>query len=474
MSYQAAVARLWKLAAELYTRPGEPRRKFDLDQVRVLMQRLGNPEKRFPSVLIAGTNGKGSTAATLAAILAASGYSVGLYTSPHLLRVNERIQLLRQGPGTHIAQDPISDDAFAELFAQVEAAADELVHEGRLPAAPSFFEALTAMAFSFFAAEPVDIAVLEVGMGGRLDATNIVDPLLSIITDISLDHMEWLGPTVAAIAREKAGILRPGGVMVTLPQHPEANQVLGEVAVPIGVRGVSATEYLPGRGEDGNSGTRNQYSVEWQGAALLVDSPLAGAHQQRNLALALAAATELRNCYGYHIERSAVERGIRETCWPGRMQHYPATHERARVLLDVGHNPAGAWALRSALAAIDDRVAPRTLIFGCLSDKPVAELAQILFPMFDRVLLAPLDSPRSAPLDRIGAAALATGTQAHACNSVQEAWTAATIETPVDGLIVGTGSVLLVGALQACLHATDRSRPADRVDAEPVHQEQPA
>src|SRR5204863_7114822 len=186
--------------------------------MRVLLNALDHPERRFPSVIIAGTNGKGSTAATLASILRASGMRAGLYTSPHLVRINERIR---------INGEAIDDDKFALLHDMIERTAERLVEDGELPWHPSFFEMLTAMAFEHFATSKVDIAVLEVGMGGRLDATNVVDPRLSVITDISLDHQKYLGNTVAEIAREKAGTIRPGGVVVTLPQSPDANDVIG-------------------------------------------------------------------------------------------------------------------------------------------------------------------------------------------------------------------------------------------------------
>jgi dihydrofolate synthase/folylpolyglutamate synthase len=236
MSYQSAIDQLNAMVPELYSKPGQPRRKFSLAEIGILLEELGNPHKRFASVLIAGTNGKGSTASTLASILKASGLRTSLYTSPHLKRPNERIQV----NGREIA-----DDIFATLFFRVGAAAQQAVLDGKLSQFPSFFETLTAMAFLHFAAERVEIAVLETGMGGRLDATNIVDPLLSIITDISLDHTEWLGSTIAAITREKAGILRRGGTLITVPQHPEANRMLGEVAAELDVRGVSAAPYVP-------------------------------------------------------------------------------------------------------------------------------------------------------------------------------------------------------------------------------------
>ena len=215
----------------LHTAPGAPRRKFELAHMRTLMAALGNAERKFASILVAGTNGKGSTASTLASILARAGYRTGLYTSPHLSRVNERIQ---------VNGAMISDEDFAALFDRVEEIATTLVRDGCLPGLPSFFETVTAIGFLYFASSNVHTAVLEVGMGGRLDATNIVEPMVSVITDISLDHTEWLGSTVDLIAREKAGILRQDGVMITLPQHPEANQALGEVAVSLNVRGVNA------------------------------------------------------------------------------------------------------------------------------------------------------------------------------------------------------------------------------------------
>ena len=196
-------------------------------------------------MLIAGTNGKGSTAATLASILNAAGLRTGLYTSPHLLRVNERIRL---STAVRRSLREIPNDDFAVLFALVDSTAATLVAHGELPHPPSFFELLTAIAFCFYAEQGIDIAVLEVGLGGRLDATNVVEPLLSIITDIGIDHTEFLGDTLRSIATEKAGILRENGVLVTLSQHPEANAAIGEVALALNVRGVDASRCLPPRG----------------------------------------------------------------------------------------------------------------------------------------------------------------------------------------------------------------------------------
>src|ERR1700756_5668649 len=199
MSYDTAIARIYALGHELANTPSH---KFDLAHVRVLLEALEHPERRFPAVLIAGTNGKGSTAATLASILNFSGYKTGLYTSPHLVRINERVRIRGRA---------IADDDFALIHDLVDRIAERLVTEGELPWHPSFFEMLTAIAFEYFAREKVVIAVLEVGMGGRLNATKGAEPRVSVITDISLDHQKFLGDTIREIAREKAGIVRPNG-----------------------------------------------------------------------------------------------------------------------------------------------------------------------------------------------------------------------------------------------------------------------
>src|SRR6202521_5662791 len=297
MSYETAVAQMYALGHELAQTPS---RKFDLAHMRVLLSALGHPENSFPAVLVAGTNGKGSTAATLASILQASGLKTGLYTSPHLVRINERIRL---------NGIPIRDDDFVLLHAVVDRTAERLVGEGDLPWHPSFFEMLTAMGFEYFARSRPDMVLLEVGMGGRLDATNVVEPRLSIITDISLDHQKYLGETVGEIAREKAGIIRPGGIVVTLPQLPEANDVLGNAILDAGARAVHVGPYVPpvspgsasslsddkSSHDRGQADIRNSYPLEVMGTQIRVESPLVGRHHLRNLALAIAAAVELHN-----------------------------------------------------------------------------------------------------------------------------------------------------------------------------------
>ena len=479
-SYTSAVAQLNSLVPELYATAELPRRKFSVDEVRILLDALGNPHTHFPAVLIAGTNGKGSTASTLASILTEAGQRTGLYTSPHLKRPNERIRI-----GSPETSSDIADADFARLYFRVHDAGQKLVLSGRLPQLPSYFEILTALAFLYFAENKIDIAILEVGMGGRLDATNVVDPLLSIVTDISLDHMEWLGPTITDIAREKAGILRRGGTMITLPQHPEANQVLGEVAVDLNVRGVSAVPYVPAAGTNGPySSASSRYFIEVpkifgaSSATIEVDSPLAGAHQQRNIALAIAAAVELAAHHGFPITPAAIETGIRRTRWPGRLEHISNRISNNSAennlgknsiewILDVAHNPAGAWALRAGIRGILETHSPRVLVFSCLRDKPLSEMAQILFPLFDQVIVVPLQNARAASVDDLLAAAATTGTPAIATESVSEALRIVqdritnhdriNQQGPADGVAVISGSVYLVGEARTLLLSRSES-----------------
>ncbi len=446
MSYETAVASMFALGHELAQTPSN---KFDLAHMRVLLATMDHPERGFPSVLIAGTNGKGSTAATLASILRASGLKTGLYTSPHLLRINERIR---------INGDEIGDDDFARLHGEVDRVAERLVEEGQLPWHPSFFEMMTAIAFSYFALERVGIAVLEVGMGGRLDATNVVEPLVSVIADISLDHQKFLGNTVGEIAREKVGIIRPGGVVVTLPQQPEANDVIGNTILELGARGVSAVQHVPpvspGSGEylvpsresrvSSPGGSSYRYPLEVMGKQIVVESPLVGRHQLRNVALAVAAAEELSKLGIAGITPQSIERGIRETRWPGRFQMLPARLGWPETVLDVAHNPAGAWALRSALSErYDDR--PLIFVFGAMRDKAISEMTEILFPLALRVIATRPDNPRAASPEEIQQAGGRTGAEIEAVADVAEALERARDAAGPGSVMVVTGSIYLVG-----------------------------
>jgi dihydrofolate synthase/folylpolyglutamate synthase len=476
MSYKTAIASMFALGHELTNTPSQ---KFDLAAMRVLLAALGNPERRFPSVLIAGTNGKGSTAATLASILRASGYKTGLYTSPHLLRINERIR---------VDGREIGDDDFAELHGKVDRAAERLVEQGQLPWHPSFFEMMTAIAFEHFAHQAIEMAVLEVGMGGRLDATNVVAPEVSVITDIALDHQMFLGNTLGEIAGEKVGIIRREGVVVTLPQQPEANDVIGNTVLELGARIVSAVPYVPpvspassqylvpspecrapnvgedapldreiavgtaNRAEKHGRGYIYRYPIEVMGKQILVETALVGRHQLRNVALAIATAKELSDRGSSGITADSIERGIRETRWPGRFQVIAARAGAPEIVMDVAHNPAGAWALRAALSAqYEGR--PLILVFGAMRDKAISEMAEILFPLAEQVIAVQAENPRSASPEEIRVAAKRTSTEVETAENVASALGRARALSKLDTVVVITGSIYVVGEAMRSLGA---------------------
>lgn len=449
-SYEKAVTSMYALGHELAQTPSQ---KFDLAHMRVLLEALERPEKRFPAVLIAGTNGKGSTAATLAAILAASGLCTGLYTSPHLVRINERIRVFNQKS----SDNEIGDAEFAALHHSVELVATRLVEQGKLPWHPSFFEMLTAIAFLYFAQQKVDIAVLEVGMGGRLDATNVVEPLVSVITDIALDHQKFLGDTITEIAREKAGIIRRAGVVVTLPQQPQANDVIGNAILDAGAKGASAVPYVPpvspGSPEylqKNDSGKMiSRYPLQVMGKEILIETPLVGRHQLRNVALAVSAAEQVAG-QGFPVTAESIERGIRETRWPGRFQIFHSFNSneglRQEFILDVAHNPAGAWTLRSTLSAYcKDDERPLTFIFGAMRDKAIGEMAEILFPLAERVIATQVDNPRAATPEEIQAAAGRVAVKIEHAENVAEALDMASKNAGKNSVTVITGSIYVVG-----------------------------
>jgi dihydrofolate synthase/folylpolyglutamate synthase len=447
-SYNHAVARMYALGHELVDTASP---KFDLKHMRILLGALNHPERRFPAVLIAGTNGKGSTAATLASILQASGLNTGLYTSPHLLRINERIRVNGR---------QIGDEKFALLHDVVERTAAGLIEDRELPWHPSFFEMLTAIAFEHFSTCHLDVAVLEVGMGGRLDATNVVEPRVSVITDIALDHQKYLGNTIAEIAREKAGIIRPGSPVVALPQTPEANDVIGAAILEMNARAVNAVPYMPPVTpaspeylpvlEASESGSKREhtrlmsrYPLEVMGRQILIETPLLGRHQLRNLALAIAAAVELGR-QGFHVSAESIAKGIRQTQWAGRFQVIPGSYGRPEYVLDVAHNPAGAWALRSTLSTLYE-TGRMIYVFGAMRDKAIAEIAEILFPLADCVVATRAENPRSASPEEIREASSRTHTEIALTPDVPSALERAGALADPDTVVVVTGSIYIVG-----------------------------
>jgi dihydrofolate synthase / folylpolyglutamate synthase len=440
MTYDQSVHYLLSLGRELASPRQAQTAKFGLENITALTERLGYPERSYPSVHIAGTNGKGSTAAMLASILRAAGLRAGLYTSPHLLRINERLRV----EGTEI-----SDGDFAATFTRVHAAIEELLATGALAAHPTFFECVTAMAFEYFAQQKVDIAVFEVGMGGRLDSTNVITPEVAVITQIDFDHENFLGHSIEEIAGEKAGIIKPGAWVVSAAENATAQRVIRERAVEQGARLVEIENAycVSGlRAEDGRYRFAANGTSEVDGEPahkIELTLPLAGRFQVRNALTAMAAARLLAE-RGVRIDDDAIARGLASVHWPGRLERL---QERPAVYLDGTHNPAGA---RELVAFWEDNFAGRRihLVYGTMRDKAVDEVAGLLFPFASTVTLTQSPQPRS-----ISANVLATMTR-HLARTVEVVPDpAAALEHAIevaapDDIVFATGSLYLVGDLR--------------------------
>lgn len=363
MTYSECLAYLDRLGNEVLTM------KFGLSTIGRLCRDLGSPERRFPSVLIAGTNGKGSTARFLAAGLSACGLRTGLYTSPHLVRIRERIR---------IDGEQIQEEAFARCFSRVAVAAQAQ------PAHPTFFEMVTATGFLHFAESEIEAGVLEVGMGGRLDSTNVVEPLVSVLTPIGLDHQRYLGDTIGKIAGEKAGILRAGRTAWSSPQCSEAETTLRQVAAELGaeLRFADPNDAALIGEESG----RARFRLD--GVTFRLSTP--GIIQVQNAVLAARVVQELGRS-GWPVDLATASAGMGRVLMPGVMQLLAGDPP---VYLDGGHNPDAALGLSQFVGSHLPR--PRSLVFGIMSDKDAAAVLGILAPCFDRILLTLVDSPRAA------------------------------------------------------------------------------
>jgi dihydrofolate synthase / folylpolyglutamate synthase len=365
MNYPDSVQFLYSLGNEVKTA------KLGLERIRAVLGALGNPQDGLTIVHVAGTNGKGSTSAMIESGLRAAGMRTGLFTSPHLSQPTERIAMDGR---------PVSAERFAAAFDRVHARVEEMLAAGAIDLHTTYFETVTAMALLVFAEERAGAVVLEVGLGGRLDATNVVRPALAVITPVDFDHEAFLGRSIEAIAGEKAGILKQGVPAVMARQRPEAARVIEERAAALGVPLERTGEWaVEGLALDAR-GSR----FRLRGARTLhIACPLAGEHQVENAAAAAVALVRMG------VEDRAIEAGIAAACWPGRLE---LVSERPEIIVDGAHNPAGARALA---AYIDRFYAGRRvrLIFGAMRDKAVDEMAGILFPRAAEVVLT---APRQA------------------------------------------------------------------------------
>jgi dihydrofolate synthase / folylpolyglutamate synthase len=432
MNFEEATEYLYSLGNETLAM------KLGLESVRALARALGDPQRKFPAIHIAGTNGKGSTAAMTASVLRAAGSRAGLYTSPHLVSITERIR---------IDGDEIAPDEFARLATDVRDASERLVSDNTLPAPPTFFEQVTMIAYLYYAERKVDLAVLEVGLGGRLDATNICEPIVTAITPVGFDHQRYLGDTLASIAAEKAGIVKPGVPVVIAPQSVEAmktivarceelNAPMIVTSGPFDVEAASDIENV-GRYRFRYRATRDEYALRLR---------LRGRHQITNAVVAIHIAERLRAA-GFDISQSAIVEGLNNAEWPGRLEMIRPSPSQSPLLLDGAHNADGARALRDFL---DEHFhsTPITIIFGAMADKAIGEMGEILFPAANQVIVTKIASPRAAEPSAI---AESSHKDVIRIENAGEALTEALRITPQRGLICVCGSLFLVGAIKQSL-----------------------
>jgi dihydrofolate synthase/folylpolyglutamate synthase len=408
--------------------------KFGLGTMQALAEALGHPERDYPTTLVAGTNGKGSVVAYVDAALRASGLRTGRYISPHLQRVNERIAVDGRDVDTR---------ALARVVDRVRAAAERLRRAGRIDDHPTYFEALTAAALLHFREQAVDFAVLEVGMGARLDATNIARPVVSAIVTVDLDHEAFLGQTLSAIAQEKAGVLRRGRVTVLGRLPAEARAAVGRRAERVGARLVDALEDV---------------EVARRGGALAVRTPrrsypsvraLPGAHQRDNAVLALRLLEALEEA-GVPVDLDRAGQAFGHARWPGRLQWVAG---QPPLLLDGAHNPAAA----RALAAYLRDAAPFVLLFGVMADKDVEVMTRILFPLAQAVVLTRAPTDRAAAPGEIARRAGEAARWAKTEANPRRALALARRLAPAGGQVVVAGSLYLVGDVTRILRTARRA-----------------
>jgi dihydrofolate synthase / folylpolyglutamate synthase len=407
--------------------------KFGLESIGALCEALEHPERAFGPVVIAGTNGKGSVTVMVETALRAAGHRAPRYTSPHLVRLEERFV---------VDGHEVSTADLRSAVARVQGAVHSLLRSGVLDAPPTFFECATAAAFELFRRSGVDIAVLEVGLGGRLDATNVVMPIAAAITSIGFDHQAQLGNTLASIAREKAGIIKPGVPVVCGPLDAEADRVIAEVSAERGARVVRADEAVAitprGTGAiDILTGRRRLDGVTLA---------LRGRHQQENAAVAVALLDELARA-GTAVPDAAVREGLSHAVWPGRLERFEM--DGTDILLDAAHNPAGASALAAYLSEIGwTRV---TLLFGVMQDKDVAGMLEPLAPLCAAIVCTTPPTPRALAAEDLAAIARKVMAGQGLVEAIGAPAAALAHARRGGGPVVAAGSIFLIGPLRDIL-----------------------
>ena len=446
MNYEAAVRYLLSLGRELAAPTQASAAKFDLENISVLAERLGRPDRAYPSAHVAGTNGKGSTAAFLEAILRDAGFRTGLNTSPHLERINERIR---------VNGEDIGDEAFAEILSRVQAITEELLADGKLRAHPTYFECVTAMAFEYFAQQRVEFGVFEVGLGGRLDSTNILTPAVSIITRIDFDHENFLGHSLREIAGEKAGIIKPAVPVVIAEQRPEAREVILNRAKELLSPVIDTAESFRIEAESVDNGhVRAQVTEIASGWSIELAPSLPGHFQLQNALNAVAAARLLQQ-RGFRISDESISRGIATTVWPGRIEKI---HSHPDIYLDGAHNPSAA---RELAHFIEESLNGKRiyLLYGALRDKAVDEVAGLLFPLAAEVVMTAPATSRAISAVQLEEIAAHYANKSTTIADAGEAIDYALSKASPDDVIFITGSLYLVGQLRHYLKQKTQAVP---------------
>jgi dihydrofolate synthase/folylpolyglutamate synthase len=405
--------------------------KFGLEKIAALCEELGHPERAFRSIVIAGTNGKGSVTVMLETALRSAGHRTARYTSPHLVRLEERFV---------IDGRDVETDALRDGVETVWGAVESLKQRGVFGAPPTFFECATAAAFELFRRARVEIAVLEVGLGGRLDATNIATPIATAITSIDFDHEAQLGETIEAIAREKAGIIKPGVPVVCGPLPPAAAAVICEISKARGAAVIQALDEVRIVRREHNMSVDVRSRMRFLEDVTMA---LGGRHQLDNAAVAVALLDELAN-QDITVPDGAVRTGLTQAEWPGRLERF--TRGRIEILLDAAHNPAGARALASHLQEIGwSRV---TLLFGAMRDKDVRHMLEALTPFCEAIVCTTAPSPRALSASELAAFAVPLGRTVEA---IADPATALARAVDMGRPVVAAGSIFLIGPLRDIL-----------------------
>ena len=425
--YRSTLERLYQMR-RFGMRPG-------LEVIQALLEAIDHPERAYRAIHVTGSKGKGSVSVITARILQEAGRSVGLFTSPHLVSYRERIR----ANGRLIPKAAVVDGV-----ERLEAASRELTGSGRIDRAPTFFELTTALALGWFRDQHVDDAIVEVGIGGRLDATNVLDARVGVITTVELEHTDVLGPTLGDIAREKAGIFHRGMVGIIGEMRPEARAVIDRAADALGVSLWYLGEHVRVAGrslvEDGQ-----RLSLEMPGRALAdVALPLLGRFQPGNAAIAIAAAHRYAEASDFALSDAAIRRGLSEVRWRGRLERIG---KRPETYLDVAHTPDSARAVAESLAEIAPLIDPAqsVILFGCLADKRIDLILESLAPLARTIVLAPVRSGRGASPEALRRSATGRFPRIVLAPDVASGYALARAAVGSDGLLLATGSDYLVG-----------------------------